>query len=200
MNGRGNSILVKTIEERSNRGPVPRVLWHSWFPRNRWPSIWDRDRSRPLAATRGTGSGPPLCPSLGRPLFALHRVGFALPCLLPAKRWALTPPFHPCLWPCGPSAVSSLLHFPSRCRAQPLAGTLPYGARKFLQACAQRPPGPRLVRSRFRCRHRRWGQRYTLATPESSIPIRSSIRRRRVESATEIVVPAPHAAGRAPDA
>lgn len=87
------------------------------------------------------------CALSGRPLFALHRMGFALPSLLPGKRWALTPPFHPCLWPCGPLAVSSLLHFPSRCRAQPLAGTSPCGARKFLQAFAQRPSGPRLVRS-----------------------------------------------------
>ena len=71
--------------------------------------------------------GPRLAPYL-----ALLRVGFAVPLPLPAARWALTPPFHPCLCPCGPSAVCSLLHFPSPCDARPLAGTLPCGARTFL--------------------------------------------------------------------
>src|SRR5690606_37058550 len=48
-----------------------------------------------------------------------------------------TPPFHPCLCPPPldgrPSAVCSLLHFPSPCDARPLAGTLPCGARTFLE-------------------------------------------------------------------
>jgi len=30
------------------------------------------------------------------PYLALPRMGFTVPCLLPATRWALTPPFHPC--------------------------------------------------------------------------------------------------------
>ena len=34
----------------------------------------------------------------------------------PRPRWALTPPFHPCLIPCGPSAVCFLLR---RCRIAP---------------------------------------------------------------------------------
>ena len=34
----------------------------------------------------------------------------------PRPRWALTPPFHPCLIPCGPSAVCFLL---CRCRITP---------------------------------------------------------------------------------
>ncbi len=42
--------------------------------------------------------GPPLAPYL-----ALLPVGFVVPSLSPAARWALTPPFHPCL--CGRSAV-----------------------------------------------------------------------------------------------
>ena len=50
-------------------------------------------------------------------------------------RWSLTPPFHPCLCLCRPSAVSSLLHFPSPRGARPLAGTLPCGARTFLESC-----------------------------------------------------------------
>ena len=28
---------------------------------------------------------------------ALHHAGFSMPPMLPPERWALTPPFHPCL-------------------------------------------------------------------------------------------------------
>ena len=44
--------------------------------------------------------GPPF------PCFVLHHARFAVPSGCPDSRWALTPPFHPCLCPCGPSAVS----------------------------------------------------------------------------------------------
>ena len=40
------------------------------------------------------------------PCSVLHHVRFAVPSGCPDSRWALTPPFHPCLCPCGPSAVS----------------------------------------------------------------------------------------------
>ena len=63
---------------------------------------------------------------------------WGLPCrrCYQQTRGSLTPPFHPCL--CShpkvePSAVCSLLHFPSRYHARPLAGTLPFGARTFLE-------------------------------------------------------------------
>ncbi len=56
---RPTNFITSAIEQ--NRGPIPRVLWRPWFPKDRWPSFWDRDRSRPLAATRGAGSGPLLC-------------------------------------------------------------------------------------------------------------------------------------------
>jgi len=51
----------------------------------------------------------------GRPSPVLSCTTRGLPCHAgcPDARWALTPPFHPCLCPCGPSAVCSLLHFPS---------------------------------------------------------------------------------------
>lgn len=44
--------------------------------------------------------GPPF------PCSVLHHARFAVPSGCPDSRWALTPPFHPCLCPCGPSAVS----------------------------------------------------------------------------------------------
>jgi YjbE family integral membrane protein len=73
----------------------------------------------PLAAYPGATRATPMLPYL-----ALPRMGFAVPVLLPVLRWALTrptlrlarrqaPPFHPCLIPCGPSAVCFLFHFPS---------------------------------------------------------------------------------------
>jgi hypothetical protein len=62
-------------------------------------------------------------------------VGFTLPPLLPAARCALTAPFHPY----QPNvrkrelAVYFLLHLPWACAPQTLSGTLPCGARTFLQ-------------------------------------------------------------------
>jgi len=65
------------------------------------------------------------------PYLVLLQVGFAMPTLLPESRCALTAPFHP-YQTVAHLAVSSLLHFPSAHAAQPLTGTLPYGARTFL--------------------------------------------------------------------
>jgi len=55
-------------------------------------------RSR-MRHTRGYRAGHPAA------YFALHRTGFFVPPTLPSTRWALTPPFHPCLSepPCGES-------------------------------------------------------------------------------------------------
>jgi hypothetical protein len=54
-------------------------------------SIWDSDHPLPLAAhPRFRRSGPDLTAYL-----ALLRLGVTVPRLLPAVRWALTPPFHP---------------------------------------------------------------------------------------------------------
>ena len=50
--------------------------------------------------TRRLTGGPPF------PCSVLHHARFAVPSGYPDSRWALTPPFHPCLCPCGPSAVS----------------------------------------------------------------------------------------------
>ncbi len=64
------------------------------------------------------------------PYLVLLRVGFTLPLLLPIARCALTAPFHPYL--IQYKAVYFLRHWPSAHAAQPLAGTLPVGARTFL--------------------------------------------------------------------
>lgn len=40
------------------------------------------------------------------PCSVLHHAGFAMPSGYPDSRWALTPPFHPCLCSCESSAVS----------------------------------------------------------------------------------------------
>ena len=78
---------------------------------------------------------------------ALHHAGFSVPRLLPNERWALTPPFHPCLTerafrrrPAG---------FPARChRASPsrryfLCGTFRGAvvAPGFSPASSTSPPG-----------------------------------------------------------
>ena len=82
-----------------------------------------------------------------RSLFGLAPGGVCRAGPLPDSRCALTAPFHPCLCPEGPSAVCSLLHFPSARAAQALPGTVPCGARTFLGVLAHdaaawpTPPG-----------------------------------------------------------
>ena len=66
------------------------------------------------------------------PYSVLLRMGFAVPLPSPVERCALTAPFHPCLNDNAVPAVYSLLHFPSRRRASPLASMLPVGVRTFL--------------------------------------------------------------------
>src|SRR2546426_12053592 len=57
----------------------------------RWSSLWDGCRQPPRAAyPQLQRPGPGLAAYL-----ALLRLGVAVPRLLPAARWALTPPFHP---------------------------------------------------------------------------------------------------------
>jgi hypothetical protein len=65
--------------------------------------------------------------------------GWGLPCPggYPLGRWALTPPFHP--YPQRePRAVCFLWHFPSAFAVRALPGTLPCGARTFLEPRALR--------------------------------------------------------------
>ena len=91
--------------------------------------LWERDRSRPLAAypRRLDRGGPPLAAYL-----ALLQPGFTLPRLLPDVRWALTPPFHPYRPDLRP-AVYFLWHFPS-----PATREWPT-PRRYLAACPVEP-------------------------------------------------------------
>jgi len=89
--------------------------------------------------------------ALSFPYSVLLQVGFTVPCGVSPARGALLP--HPFtlttrIRRCR-SAVCSLLHWPSAHAAQGLPGTLPYGARTFLDALARdatvRPTPPRIL-------------------------------------------------------
>lgn len=77
----------------------------------------------PLGRPLPGGSSHPPARSGGRPVrhkaasrayMMLLRMGFGLPRLSPAARWALTPPFHPCPGRPSPArAVCFLCHCPS---------------------------------------------------------------------------------------
>ena len=74
-----------------------------------------------------------------RPLFGLAPGGVCHAAAVARERGALLPHrFTLACAPAGPSAVCSLLHFPSPRDARPLAGTLPCGARTFLDASEPR--------------------------------------------------------------
>src|SRR5689334_12393417 len=78
------------------RRPVSRVLSAPFGAG--WPFLWDARCRAPRATDPGGGAetrfaGCPAC----RPYLVLLPVGFAVPLALPLARWALTPPFHPCL-------------------------------------------------------------------------------------------------------
>ena len=114
--------------------PVSRILSRG-DPRG-WPSLWDRHRW-------SASCNPPGTWRTGRPVPAWSCSGRGLPGHpgRPGCRWALTPPFHPCLCACAPSAVCSLLRFPSAHAAWELPSVLPCGVRTFLDRFRPRPPG-----------------------------------------------------------
>ena len=108
-------------------------------PRSRRRSfLWDERCRPPQAAYPGARAGSPRTPLYA----ALLRMGFAVPQLLPAARWALTPPFHPGPPPHAAGRVDcSLWHFPRGHPHRELPGILPCGARTFLSATtAERSP------------------------------------------------------------
>ena len=101
-------------------------------------SVVDSHSSRPAVASRLKQPTRERRGPRHAPLFGLAPGGVCLATRrCPRARCALTAPFHHHLIPCGPSAVCSLLHFPSAHAAQALPGTLPYGARTFLEALAR---------------------------------------------------------------
>jgi hypothetical protein len=110
--------IRKDVKNEGCRSPVSRIL--STPPERGWTviSLTPPRRGAPLARsatnTRESTGGPPF------PCSVLHHAGFSMPLRLPSARWALTPPFHPCLCPCGPSAVCFLLHCPSGFLAVPV--------------------------------------------------------------------------------
>jgi hypothetical protein len=122
-------------ERRSS--PVSRVL-SSRFPgsgehssRGAVADAFDSEQPGSIGrAARVTPFGATL------PYWLLHRVGFAVPPLLPGARCALTAPFHPSL-PLAEQEVCFLWHCPAACADWPLTSTLPCGARTFLP-----PPRP----------------------------------------------------------
>ena len=111
--------------------PISRVLCR---PEGRWRSfLWTIRRRTPQAIYPGTRRA-----AVSFPYLILLRVGFAVPCGVSPARGALLPhrfTLATRILRCR-SAVCSLLHFPSARAAQTLSGTLPYGARTFLDALA----------------------------------------------------------------
>jgi hypothetical protein len=96
--------------------------------------LWDYGLPQPRAAYPGLDwRGPRLVPYL-----ALLRVGFTEPLTVTRSAVVSYTAVSPLPDPLArPSAVCSLLHFPSPRDARPLAGTLPCGARTFLGAGPQ---------------------------------------------------------------
>ena len=87
-------ILLTSGQMEKWSRPVSRVL--SW-------TVIPLGAASPLRSSNQPGS------DAGRaiaPLFGLAPGGVCRAGLLPGSRCALTAPFHPCLIPCGPSAVS----------------------------------------------------------------------------------------------
>src|SRR5690625_3895664 len=98
-------------------------------PKARQSFLWARRRRQAHASFPGATRATPMLP-----YSVLLRVGFTVPRGVVPARGALLP--HPFTLACArrPSAVCSLLHWPSVRTAQALPGTLPCGARTFLDA------------------------------------------------------------------
>ena len=113
------SLLHEAEDQKADHFSRTPIARHLWQPTR------DSRRTCVIGAGRASSLIWP-CSEWGLPCHRCYQ----------QTRGSLTPPFHPCL--CShskvePSAVCSLLHFPSRCHARPLAGTLPFGARTFLE-------------------------------------------------------------------
>jgi hypothetical protein len=93
----------------------PRVLLRSGSPAV--GRLAHRERSTSSVRRRAHRAGPAL-PSY----LALHHAGFSVPPMSPPERWALTPPFHPCLT--LRALRRRLAGFPARCHRARSAGGL----------------------------------------------------------------------------
>jgi|GEM_PF-4275922 len=71
--------------------PISRVLSSAFGGAGQSFILAPRYRDAPAAYPEAARATPWL------PYLALLRMGFTVPGLLPVPRWALTPPFHPCL-------------------------------------------------------------------------------------------------------
>ncbi len=133
--------------------PVSRVLYGSGPRAGTWqPFIWDRTCARPLATHPDDrpGNGLNGLRRSRHPYSVLLPVGFAVPSMLPCPRWALTPPFHPCLRKRRRSALCGT--FPGVAPAGRYPAPCFRGARTFLPprpfgACGERLPGQLALRS-----------------------------------------------------
>ena len=122
----------------------------SVLARKRWMAIPlgrplpNASRDRPGRRRGNTAAGCPAC----RPYLVLLPVGFAVPLPLPVARWALTPPFHPCLARRTGPAVCSLWHFPWGRPRRTLSGTVSPWSPDFPRRTVARPaqPSSRLTR------------------------------------------------------
>ena len=119
---------------------VSRVLFRRC--RRWWSFLWaGRCRTARATYSRSNRRGPRRRGFPRDPGLVLLRVGFAVPPPSPEGRCALTAPFHP-YRPLARPAVCFLLHCPSSHLDWPLASTLPYGARTFLDGNLAAPPRP----------------------------------------------------------
>lgn len=94
----------KTLSARNERQnkqkvtsrPISRVLYGHKPKLVAWqPFIWDACCQTPRATYPDNSCGAMVGKPTRCPYSVLLPVGFTVPCLLPAMRWALTPPFHP---------------------------------------------------------------------------------------------------------
>ena len=91
--------------QKDAEGPVGPSTWHgggykpSSVPALRQGALIPLTGPLPAGSSGLPGNRPPRGGSgdgsRRSPYLALHRTGFAVPRPSPAKRWALTPPFHP---------------------------------------------------------------------------------------------------------
>lgn len=90
------AFLIRPKNAKMTSRPVSRVLYgHKQKPVAWQPFIWDACCQTPRATYPDNSCGAMVGKPTRCPYSVLLPVGFTMPCLLPAMRWALTPPFHP---------------------------------------------------------------------------------------------------------